>query len=239
VKPRVVFEDRQCLVTLKPPGMPTQGDRTGDEALLDWARDRVRESRGRGGRVFLGLVHRLDRPTAGLVVFARTSKAASRLSAQFRAGGVEKQYLAAVAGDPGRSGLLRHFLAKDRAGNFVRTLPEGRGGREARLRFERLGRADRISLLRVELLTGRPHQIRVQFAAAGCPVLGDRKYGAPRPLRGGRIALFSFRLAFDHPVRGERLRFEAWPPLEMFPWNRFAELLDSLRSGRTVFPPVP
>lgn len=222
MKPAVVYHDNHCLGVVKPWNLLTQGDRTGDPSLMDWAKDWLREDAEKTGKVYLGLVHRLDRPAAGIVLFARTSKAASRLSAQFRDGTVEKTYRVIVTGSPPERGEWLHYLKKRASDNRVRRVSQGAGGKPARLRFEVLNRKDGFALLSVTLLTGRSHQIRVQFSSMGFPVVGDVKYGADRPLRGRNIALFSHRLAFDHPVREERLALEAMPPSDSFPWNRFA-----------------
>lgn len=221
-RPRVIYEDNHCLAVVKPWNMLTQGDATGDPCLLDWARDWIGRKYEKPGRVFLGLLHRLDRPASGIVLFARTSKAASRLSAQFRAGDVEKSYLAVVMGNPGPGRELVHFLLKDTSRNIVREAAPGEGGKEARLHYKLLETASSgISLVGIRLITGRPHQIRVQMSAIRHPLLGDLKYGAKKPLPGGNIALFSRGLSFKHPTLKERIELNAEPPALEFPWERF------------------
>ena len=228
--PTILHEDNHLLVVVKPAGLLAQGDRTGDPTLLDWARSYLREKYAKPGNVFLGLVHRLDRPVSGVMVLARTSKAASRLSEQFRRGTVRKTYLALVTGEPpAPAGELAHLLAA-RADAQGRTavLGEGtaapaaadRGARPARLRYRTLWREPGRALLAVAPLTGRRHQIRVQLAAAGCPIAGDVKYGAPARLPGRVIGLHAWRLALRHPVgEQEPLRFAALPPAAP-PWDR-------------------
>ena len=207
-----IHEDNHLLVLFKAHGLLVQGDVTGDPCLLDLGKAYLKERYGKPGKVFLGLVHRLDRPAAGLVVFARTSKAAARLSAQFRDRRVEKGYVVAVEGrPPGDSGELRQRLVWDEERRLA-CVGEGGRGKEARLRWTVEGELPGGALLGVELLTGRKHQIRAQMAAMGHPVQGDRRYGARESLSERRIALWARSLAFDHPTRTERMRFEMLPP---------------------------
>lgn len=221
--PRVIYEDNHCLAVVKPWNMLTQGDATGDPCLLDWAKGWVREKYAKPGRVYLGLLHRLDRPAAGIVLFARTSKAASRLSAQFRAGGVDKTYMAVVKGNPGAGRELIHFLLKDASRNIVSVVSANEGGREARLHYQLLEMVSSgLSLVGIRLYTGRPHQIRVQMSAIGHPLLGDLKYGSKEPLPGGNLALFSSGLSFDHPTLKRRIELKAESPSGEFPWDRFS-----------------
>jgi 23S rRNA pseudouridine1911/1915/1917 synthase len=179
------------------------------------------------GKVFLAMVHRLDRPVAGVVLFARTSKAASRLSRQFRERKVQKQYLAVVsgivAGESGR--LIHHIERRDRVSRVVPVSTAS--SQEARLHYTVLGQDDEKSLLRVSLETGRRHQIRIQLAHMGHPILGDLRYGAHRPLPGRQIALLAHRLSVDHPTRGERLALTS-PIPQLWPWPD-AEISDSQR----------
>jgi 23S rRNA pseudouridine1911/1915/1917 synthase len=216
---RVLYEDNHCLAVDKPAGLLVQPDRTGDATLLDAARDDLRRRHQRPGNVFIAAVHRLDRPVSGIVLLARTSKAASRLGAQFRAGSVDKVYLALVEAPPAPpEGVLEHHLVKDPTTNRVRTANPGEpGARAARLAYRTLSRHSGGTLLEVRPDTGRSHQIRVQLAAAGAPIAGDLRYGSRRAL-GTWIALHAASLAFDHPTRPERLRLEAplpetWRPL--------------------------
>jgi len=217
---KILYEDNHLLVVVKPPDMLSQADRTGDPDMLSLLKEYIKISRQKPGNVYLGLVHRLDRVVGGVMVFAKTSKAASRLSKQIRERTFEKTYLAEVYGTPNPSkGTLRNFLAKDEAKNMVYEVSEGdKGASEAILDYEVLKSADGLSLVKINLHTGRSHQIRVQMALAGHPIYGDQKYGSRSKVfseQNGRlrdfgegIALWSAALAFTHPVKGERLNFE-------------------------------
>lgn len=206
----ILYEDNHLLVVVKPPDMLSQADKTGDPDLLSLLKEYIKISRQKPGNVYLGLVHRLDRPVGGVMVFAKTSKAASRLSEQIRERTFEKTYMAEVYGTPNPSkGTLRNFLAKDEAKNIVYEVKEGdKRGVEAILDYEVVKSANGLSLVKINLHTGRPHQIRAQMALAGHPIYGDQKYGSRAKGFGEGIALRSAALAFTHPVKGERMRFE-------------------------------
>jgi len=217
---KAIYEDNHLLVVIKPPNVLSQADRTGDPDMLTLLKEYVREKYSKPGRVYLGLVHRLDRPVGGVMVFARTSKAASRLSAQIREGGFRRQYLAVVQGYlEEREGSLSGYLRKDRQRNVSQLVePEAPGAQEARLHFWVVDRKGGRTLLRLELETGRSHQIRVQMAACGHPLVGDQRYGLPSP--GQQIALWAEYLSFIHPTTKEVLEFrEAPPPVP--PWVDF------------------
>ncbi len=215
----VFFEDNHVLSLYKPAGLLMQGDRTGAPCLLDLARSWIKERYAKPGRVFLGLVHRLDRPVAGIVLFARTSKAASRLSAQIREGRVRKMYLAVLEGSPdAASGDLLHFIEPGKRASRIVDHPRG-DARKARLAFEVLENACGHTLVKIDLQTGRKHQIRLQFAEIGCPVLGDVRYGASAPLGSRQIALFSREVSFLHPTRQEKITLSA-PLPKGWPWHR-------------------
>lgn len=217
---RVLYEDNHLLVVEKPAGVPVQADSSGDDDLLSQGKRYIGEKYGKPGAVYLGLVHRLDRPVGGVIVFARTSKAAARLSAQVRGHTMRREYLCVARGGPPERGELTHWLIKDERTNTSRAVPEGTpGAKEARLSFERLQAADGLSLLRVRLHTGRSHQIRVQMAAEGFPLWGDARYGGGAP--GEPIALFACRLTLTHPTLRQEISFAALPPVR-FPWNLFA-----------------
>lgn len=209
----VLFEDNHCLAVCKPAGILVQGDRTGDLTLLDLAAHYLRQRYGKPGRVFVGVVHRLDRPVSGVVLLARTSKAASRLSERFRSGQVRKAYLALVeAPPPGSSGHLEHYIEKDPARNRSRIVEAGRAGsRLARLHYRVRSQHVRGTLLEVVPETGRSHQIRVQLAASGAVIVGDVRYGSRHKL-GSMLALHASRLEFEHPTRHERVSVEAALP---------------------------
>ena len=215
----ILFEDNHLLAVNKPAGVLSQGDATGDEPMLAAAKAYLKEKYGKPGNVFLGLVHRLDRPVAGVLLFARTSKAAGRLSAAFREGQVEKTYRAVVTGVPHPDrGTLRHWLRKnaDRRRTAV-VGPETPGARQAVLDYRVMAAATAKSLVSVALHTGRSHQIRVQLAELGHPILGDLKYGAAAPLANGAVALYACRLRVAHPTRNETVIIEA-PPPPQWPW---------------------
>lgn len=210
-EPRVLYEDNHLLVLEKPACLPCVPDSSEDRSLLDWGKLWVREKYGKPGAVFLGVVHRLDRPVSGVVLFARTSKAAERLTAQFRERTVEKVYLGVVAGSRMEgSGCVDHWLSKDAQANRVHIVAEGdEGARRAVTEWRRLERRSDLTLLELRPSTGRAHQLRVACKSLGAPLAGDLKYGAPAPLPDKSIALHAAHIAFDHPTRGERLEFSA------------------------------
>ena len=230
--PRVVYEDNHLLIALKPPNMPTQADDSQDPDLQTVMKAYLAEKYRKPGAVYLGLVHRLDRPVGGLVALARTGKAAARLSLQVRDKTMERRYLAVVRGAAPEAGRLRDWLLKDGRTNMVRAVPPGtEGAKEAALSFRRLAERDGMSLLLVRLGTGRSHQIRVQTAHAGFPLYGDARYGGGRP--GEQIALWGAFLALTHPTLRTRMRFAAPPPAERTPWARFsAEIAEAEAAWR-------
>ena len=208
----ILYMDNHLLAVDKPPGLLAQQDETNDPDLLRLGKRYLKETFGKKGKAFLGLVHRLDRPASGVIVLARTSKAAARLSEQFRRRTPHKEYLALVEGVLRGDGMLRHTLAA-RPGGGARLAPAGdAAGKEARLQWRSLAVQDDASLLWVRLETGRKHQIRLQLAAEGHPILGDFRYGATRELDGRNLALHAFRLTVTHPVTRERIGFCAPPP---------------------------
>jgi 23S rRNA pseudouridine1911/1915/1917 synthase len=215
----VLHADNHLLAVAKPAGVPVVPDPSGDESLLEQAKAWVKRQHAKPGRVFLGVVHRLDRPVSGVVLFARTSKAAARLSEQFRDGRAAKLYLAVTEGIVrGEEGTLEQWLLKDERANRVRVVaPRHPGARLARTRWRVLERLPDGCLLELAPATGRPHQLRLAAAVGlGCPLLGDLKYGAARPLPDRSIALHALRLEVDHPTRGERVGLTCPPPRA--PW---------------------
>ncbi len=211
---RVVYEDNHLLVLEKPAGVPTQADASGRPSLQEEGKAYLKTRYAKPGDVFLGLVHRIDRPVAGLVVFARTSKAAGRLSEQMRERRIGKFYLALVEGrvDPPRAKLAGWLV---REGTVSRLVASPRtGAQDASLTYEVRTAGPSSSVLEVELHTGRKHQIRAQLAGIGHPIVGDRKYGARTPYRNGAIALVAWRLEFEHPTRKEAMHFEMPAPPE-------------------------
>lgn len=208
IKP--VYEDNHLLVAVKPQGQLTQSDQTGDLSLQDECKQYIKEKYQKPGEVYLGLVHRLDRPVGGLVAFARTSKAASRLSEQLRVHHMEREYLAVVEGEdlPAR-GDLRDWLLQGEDG-LVRVVPEETpGAKEARLHYERLGAREGTALVHLRLETGRKHQIRVQLSHLGYPIRYDMRYGHGE--RGRDIALFGAVLRLTHPTLKKEMTFTACP----------------------------
>lgn len=223
---KVIYEDNHLLVVEKPPNLLTQGDATGDDCLLERMKRYIGEKYDKPGAVYLGLVHRLDRPVGGLVALARTSKAAARLSEQLRSHAMEREYLAVVEdGGLPDSGELRNFLLKDDATGNVRVAIEGTAGaQEARLRFDVLSRdaeANR-ALVHVRLETGRKHQIRAQLANSGHPIVQDMRYGHGVP--GEPIALWGAVLRLTHPTKKENMTFVDRPQGKAF--EGFAQEMD-------------
>lgn len=217
---KILYEDNHLLVVEKPVNIPSQGDSSGDPDLLSLLKSDIKERYQKPGNVYLGLVHRLDRPVGGVMVFAKTSKAASRLSEQIRSQAFGKYYLALVHGRPkDKQGRLEHYLKKDRTSNMVQVVSSSDpGGKHAILDYQVLKSTEKFSLVHVNLLTGRSHQIRVQFAAIGHPLFGDQKYGAHLNVPGQQIALWSHQITFRHPTTKEEMTFTSHPPAE-HPWN--------------------
>lgn len=199
---QVLYEDNHVIIVSKKVGEIVQADKTGDVPLSDMVKAYIKERYAKPGEVFLGVVHRLDRPVSGLVLFARTSKAASRLSEMFRTRAIHKRYWAIVCAPPRQeSGTLTHWLTRDEKTNKARAYDrEVPGSKKAVLDYRVIGRGDRYWLLEVELHTGRHHQIRCQLSKMGCPIKGDLKYGAPRSNPDGGISLHARKLSFEHPV---------------------------------------
>ncbi|MCP4571055.1 MAG: RluA family pseudouridine synthase [bacterium] len=222
MEPSVIHEDNHLLALGKPAGLLVQGDRSGDPTLLDWARSYLKTKYAKPGNVYVGLVHRLDRNVSGIVLLARTSKAAGRLSTLFRDRKAAKTYLAVTQGHPPTDrGELRSWLATvgDARGVTRIAREEFPGAREGVLAYRVLDERGGRCLVEVRPRTGRRHQIRAQFAQAGCPLLGDVKYGAPARLPDRRLGLHALRLALAHPVGGAALELEATPD-QGWPWPR-------------------
>jgi len=214
----VLYEDNHLLVVNKPTGLATQGVVEGASSVLTLAKEYLKHKYKKPGNVYLGVVSRLDSTVSGLLVLARTSKAADRLTKQFQSGAVEKVYWALVESAPGGpkppTGELSHWVLKnDRQRRMEIVAPRARGAQHARLSYRTLGKQKLGTLLEIRLHTGRKHQIRLQLSDIDCPVLGDRKYGSRRPFTENAIALHCVRLAIDHPTTNERKEFTCPPPV--------------------------
>lgn len=222
----VIYEDNHFIAVSKSPGEIVQGDKTGDKPLSEIVADFLAKKYNKPGKAFIGVVHRLDRPVAGLVLFAKTSKALSRMNKLFRDGEVSKRYLALVCRPPGvLEGEVSTWLLRNTKLN--KSFPVGAGtpeAKEAKLRYKTVARSERYTLLEVELLTGRHHQIRAQLASLASPIKGDLKYGAPRSNPDGGISLLAYEISFQHPVSGEPILLRAPLPQDSL-WQSFSKIL--------------
>lgn len=229
----VVYEDNHIIVVNKACGELVQGDRTGDEPLVETLKRWVKEKYAKLGNVFMGVTHRIDRPTCGLVVFARTSKGLSRMNELFKQGKVEKTYWAIVDKEPLPSrGTLTHYLTFRQQGNrTTASLKPVPGAVKAVLNYRLIASGERYHLLEVELLTGRKHQIRAQLSAIGCHIKGDLKYGARRSNPDGGIGLQAHRIRFVHPVSGKEIDLVAPVPDDAL-WQALAA--EARRNGNDV-----
>ena len=220
----ILYEDNHLIILNKRPSDIVQGDKTGDTPLSDILKSYIKDKFNKPGEVFLGVVHRLDRPVSGVLVFARTSKALSRLNIMLRDGEMHKTYWAVVRNKPPETeGHLIQYLSRNEEKNksFVHNHVVA-GSQKAELTYRVIGKSDVYYLLEVILLTGRHHQIRAQLAAMGCPVKGDLKYGYPRSNPGGFIHLHARQIEFTHPVKKELLKVTADPPDDKL-WNYFCQ----------------
>lgn len=221
----IVYEDNHIIIVNKAPGEIVQGDKTGDKPLSETVKEWIKEKYAKPGNVFLGVAHRLDRPVAGLVIFAKTSKALTRLNDMFRNGEIHKTYRAITRNTPDPTeGELTHYITTVEKTNKSYAHAEPcKNAKEARLRYRLLSRSDRYNLIEVELLTGRKHQIRVQLAAIGCPIRGDLKYGDKRSNPDGSISLMAHRVRFTHPVSGKEIDVTAPLPAGEPLWGILTE----------------
>jgi 23S rRNA pseudouridine1911/1915/1917 synthase len=219
----ILYWDNHIVIANKPAGMLSQKDRTGDDSILESLKQFIKERFDKPGEVFLGSVHRLDRPAFGLMIFAKTSKALTRLNKMIQKGEIHKEYYAVVEGIPEFSEkTLVHYLYKDTHHNLVKCYSsEGKGRKKAILHYKMLAHTKKLSLLDIHLQTGRPHQIRVQLADMACPIVGDLKYGATGPNADKSICLMSKRLQFIHPVSKEYLDFRLDLPRDKAVWSLF------------------
>jgi len=210
MKLNVIYEDNHIIVIEKPYGVPTQADITNSIDMQTLVKEYIKEKYNKPGNVFAGIVHRLDRNVGGIMVFARTSKAASRLSEEIRSRNFKKTYLAWVNGKlKNKVGIFKDYLLKDEVNNFVKVVEKGvKGAKEAILDYEVLEEKGNMSLVKVNLHTGRAHQIRVQFSSRGHALIGDKKYGG---IERENISLWSYKISFKHPVKDEIMNFELEP----------------------------
>ena len=224
----IIYEDNHIIIVNKTPGEIVQGDKTGDEPLSESVKRYLKETYCKPGNVFCGVVHRLDRPVAGLVVFAKTSKALARLNDMFRNSQVHKTYWAIVRNRPEPAeGELKHYITTtERNNKSYASLTPKAGAKEARLRYRLLASSERYHLIEVELLTGRKHQIRVQLSSIGCPIKGDLKYGDKRSNPDGSISLLARHIEFVHPVSKEKISLDAPLPDDNL-WQAFGRQLES------------
>lgn len=219
----VVYEDNHLIIVNKSSSEIVQGDKTGDKPLSETVKEYIKEAYAKPGNVFLGVVHRLDRPVSGLVMFARTGKALARLNDMFRTGEVHKTYWAIVGNEPSqREGTLVNWLVRNEKQNksyaYDREVPNSK---KAILDYRLIGKSDNYFLIEVNLKTGRHHQIRCQLAKMGCPIKGDLKYGAKRSNRDGSISLLARSMEFIHPVSKKKILVEAPLPDDSL-WHSFA-----------------
>lgn len=222
----VVYEDNHIIVVNKAPGEIVQGDKTGDNPLVDIVREYIKEKYHKPGNVFCGVVHRLDRPVGGLVVFAKTSKALTRLNEMFREGRVKKTYWAITRNKPEPAeGRLTHFITTVEKTNKSTAHNQPKpNAKEARLSYRLLGQSDRYNLIEVKLETGRKHQIRVQLSAIGCPIRGDLKYGDKRNNPDGSISLIARSIEFEHPVSHQLISLTAPVPAGDTLWEAMEKI---------------
>ena len=219
---RILYEDNHLIIVNKLPGELVQGDETGDRTLADDVKEYLKVRYNKPGNVFLGIPHRLDRPTSGIVVYCRTDKALSRMTALFRTSDVKKTYWAIVDRKPERSeGELVHYITRNAAQNkSIASSKETKGSKIAKLSYRTLASSDNYHLLEIDLHTGRHHQIRAQLAAIGVHIKGDLKYGAQRSNPDGGICLHARRISFTHPIRKEKITITADPPHSSL-WDYF------------------
>lgn len=229
----ILHEDNHIIVVLKPQNVPSCEDASKDEDMLTKIKEYIRVTYNKPGNVYLGLVHRLDRPTGGVMVFAKSSKAAARLSEQIVSGDFEKRYFAVLVGTPKEEkATLTHYMKKNAVNNMVYVCaPSVQGAKFAELEYSVMETQNDLSLVDVRLHTGRSHQIRVQMNAIGTPVYGDMRYGGEKAKK-GYLALWAYYLSFTHPVSKERMVFRVQPPKDNTPWNLF----DTERSVKILKP---
>ncbi len=222
---QVLYEDNHLIAVNKPAGVLVQADETEDRPLSEYVKDYIKDRYNKPGAVFLGTIHRLDRPVSGVCIFARTSKALARMNELFKERKIQKLYWAVTEQRPEPlTGHLTHYIEKDRQRNVAHAHIKPRGAaKKSELDYALMADLGNYSLIEVRPTTGRPHQVRVQLARIGCPIRGDVKYGFPTPNPDGSINLHCRSLSFEHPVKKEPVTIMADPPLEDDVWNMFAE----------------
>jgi len=220
LKLKILYEDNHIIAAVKPFNVPSQEDASKDRDMLSELKSYIKEKYDKKGKVYLGLLHRLDRPAGGVMVFARTSKAAARLSHAIQKGGVQKVYYAVLQKrPPKKEDELLGYMLKDTKSNISRMADANEpGAKLAKLKYSILQENPGLTLVKIDLYTGRPHQIRVQMQSIGCPIFGDMRYGAGDEKH--QLALWAYSLSFEHPVKKERLEITAEPP-DTYPWNLF------------------
>lgn len=219
----VLYEDNHIIVVVKPQNIPSQGDISGDDDMLNKVKRYIKEKYNKEGEAFVGLVHRLDRPTGGIMVFAKTSKAAARLSQQIKDNQMNKTYYAITTQIPQiKQNILLNYLKKDEKNNIVKIVPQSeQGAKRAELSYKVLQTNENLALLEVKLITGRGHQIRVQMAGINCPLFGDNKYGKITNKKSVNLGLWAGRLEFLHPTTKQKMIFACPPDTSKEPWNKF------------------
>lgn len=229
IEPKILYEDNHVIVVVKPHNISVQGDESGDIDMLTILKNYIKERDKKPGNVFVGLVHRLDRPTGGLMVFAKTSKSASRLSAQLKDKTLKKHYFCVINGRPQlKENRLIAYLKKDEKTNTVKIAPKlEQGSKEAILEYKLIETKNKLSLMEIDLITGRSHQIRVQMASQlNAPIFGDFKYGDKD--HAGNLALWAYQLSFVHPISKENMTFRAVPDFKNPAFNIFGETIKNL-----------
>jgi 23S rRNA pseudouridine1911/1915/1917 synthase len=228
---QVLHEDNHLIAVNKPAGVLVHGDETGDVPLSEAVKEYIKIRYNKPGDVFLGVIHRLDRPVSGVVIYARTSKGLARMNEVFKKREIQKTYLAITRNRPAPMlGSLTHYIAKDRSRNVAKAFPtksnqaEKMKAKKSTLDYEMIGEIDSRCLIRVNPHTGRPHQIRVQLASMGCPIVGDVKYGDDQPNDDGSIHLHCRSMSFEHPVKREPVVITADPPADVL-WRKFDSIL--------------
>lgn len=225
----ILFEDNHFIAVNKSSSDLVQGDKTGDKSLDTSLKEYLKQKYNKPGNVFIGVAHRIDRPVSGVVLFAKTSKALTRVNKMFSEGEIKKVYWAVVKNKPEKdAGKLHHFLLRNEKQNKSYCYSdEVKNSKEAKLDYRLLAKSDKYFLLEIDLKTGRHHQIRSQLAYIGCPVKGDLKYGYPRSNEGGGISLHARSIEFTHPIKNEPVKIIAPAPPEDILWKFFEELLNT------------